>query len=77
MSLDLWAYQLVPRNTGHFPTLSQVRGPDSSFEEYVQILQNLICQLESRFQDVEAFSNMFELFATSYSVDVNNVEFTI
>ena len=68
MSLDLWAHQLVAGNTVHFPKLSQL-----SFEEYVQILQNLVCQFESRFQDVDAFSNMFELFATPYSVDVNNV----
>ena len=55
-------------DTVHFPKLSQERDPDIKFsEEYMQILQNLIRQIESRFQNVETFFTAFKLFANAIS----------
>ena len=42
-------------------------------EEYMQILQNILRQLESRFQGVETFYTAFHLFANAFSVDFKYV----
>ena len=53
-------------DTAHFPKLLQVRDSDNISEEYVQILQNRLHQLESRFQDVEIFCTEFQLFSVDF-----------
>ena len=57
-------------DTVYFPKLSQVCGPDINLsEEYIQILQNILRQFESRFEDVETFCTAFQLFANGFLVD--------
>ena len=61
-------------DTVYFPKLSQVREPDINHpEEYMQILQNILCQFESRFQGVETFCTAFQLFVNSFSEDFKYV----
>ena len=61
-------------DTVYFPKLSQVREPDINLsEEYMQILQNILRQLESRFQGVETFCTAFQPFANYFSVDFKYV----
>ena len=61
-------------DTVYFPMLSQVREPDINLsEEYIQILQNILRQFESKFQGVETFFTAFQLFSNSFSVDFKYV----
>ena len=61
-------------DTVYFPKLSQVREPDINLsEEYIQILQNILRQFDSKFQGVETFFTAFQLFANSFSVDFKYV----
>ena len=61
-------------DTVYFPKLSQVREPAIKLsEEYMQILQNILRQLESRFQGVETFCTTFQLFSNAFSVDFKYV----
>ena len=61
-------------DTVYFTKLSQVCKPDINLsEEYMQILQNILRQFESRFQGVETFCTAFQLFANAFSVDFKYV----
>ena len=58
----------------YFPKLSQVREPDINVsEEYIQILQNILRQFESKFRGVETFFTAFQLFANPFPVDFKYV----
>ena len=61
-------------DTVNFPKLSQVREPDINLsDEYMQIVQNILRQFESRFEGVETFCTAFQLFANAFSVDFKYV----
>ena len=60
-------------DTVFFPQLSQMREPDINLSEYMQILQNILRQFESRFHDVGTFCTAFQLLAIAFSVDFKYV----
>lgn len=67
MALNLWMNQLQAGNTAHFPKLSQVPAPDLTLsEEYVKILEALRNQFDSRFENVEILSTMFQLLKNRF-----------
>ncbi|XP_076167256.1 general transcription factor II-I repeat domain-containing protein 2-like [Ptiloglossa arizonensis] len=72
MKLQLWMRQLLIGNACHFVKLQEI-AIDNNFERYNNILQMLYDEFEYRFQDVARLENDFNIIATPFSIDINEV----
>ncbi|KAL2087322.1 hypothetical protein ACEWY4_018381 [Coilia grayii] len=64
---------LSTENLAHFPSLKEVGWKEDSAPKYIDILNNLVHEFDSRFEDFKENATAFELFAHPFSVDVDTV----
>jgi len=74
VKLSLFQRQLIVGNLAHFSTLNSLgKVENQSLKEYADIISDLHQQFVLRFNDFKALEPHFQLFATPFAVEIENI----